>query len=224
MLTNMLIKAASFPIKVSNVGYRHANNTGTLDYTFTNVDLGNASSKRLVVFYIAGASPSITTVGNVYVGGVLATLTTASIAGVRWSAIAYIETELSDADINIKLISDAFGSSNNIYMSVFEVYGYTSTAPVYQFVSPVNTNGTVLTTTSFSGNAAVVAGYSAGKVVGGTTATWTGIDETTDFHFSPKTTIYTDAASVETAGNVQVSVTHTEETVANGYLLTAAWS
>ena len=192
-------------------------------YTFTGKSFG-ASGKKLVIIYVAGASSdSGIDVTGATIGGVTATLAAKTTVGsFVYNIIFYAEVTATSGNIVLTYAN----TPNAVFMSVVSLFNYTSTTPVQALnnstrVGSNTTSPTLSLTPSFSGDGFVFAGYRAGAVSSGTTDTWTGITEQTSFYFSDRTSQLTDAASIQTSG--EVSITLSDTSVNRPGLALAVW-
>lgn len=228
MLFQKLLGAVSAPlVTFSHNGYQHIDSptltSGT--YTFSGQSFG-ASGSKVVAIYASGASVGVADSSvSCSIAGVSATVATSAYDAfhTRWNYLFF--ASVNNASGSVVLTFTGF-TPNNIFISCASVFNASNITPTIALANTtkINNSGvapalTLNTTHTVTG--VVFAGYSAGGVSAGTTDTWTGISETTSFYLPARTTQYTDAVSLESAGTV--SATLSDSAVNRPGLVLAVW-
>jgi hypothetical protein len=192
--------------------------------TFTSVDIGTAATGRLVVVYIGGGSSASGSVSSVTIAGNTATLAVKSATSeVRHNSIWYATVD-SGTTATI-VVNFSVSVSNPVYISVAAIYDASSTTPVTASSqsSSVNVSPNQSVTLTPQTNAVLYAGYSAGAVATGTTASWTGATIALEYVAGVALiTAATDSGLSNTSRTV--SATLTDSVVNRPGLVVATWA
>lgn len=193
--------------------------------TLSNVSIGVPREGRLVALYISGGLSASTVVTSVTIAGVSATLAVQNSSQIRHNSIWYAQVSSgSTAQITITIGNT---SSNQFAVTCVALYEMASSTPV------TNVNFTAGTALAPSSSVTITppagglffAGYSAGAIAAGTTASWTNATEISDFITISSTSIHTVAKDENlTATPVTISATCTDASVNNKCIIVASWS
>lgn len=227
MLSHML-RAASSKINPSLTynNYYTASYTGGTTATVTSADLGAANSTRLVVVYVHhNGTATATTFTNLTIAGITATaaVNANNSAQIRAATIFYAAVPTGTTGNIVATVSTSISST--LSCAVYSVYNLTSNTPTTTAVSNndtsnVSPDSSVTFTPSAEG--LFIAGYNAGGVLGGTTASWTNATE--DLDTLNGTASFTTASLSNTVNSsTTVSVTLTDTLVNRPNLIAAAW-
>ncbi len=192
--------------------------------TFTSVDIGTAATGRLVVVYIGGGLNSSGSVSSVTIAGNTATLAVQNATiTLRHNSIWYATVD-SGTTATI-VVNFSVSVSNPVFISVAAIYDASSTIPVTaSSQSGTNSSPDQSVTLTPQTNAVLYAGYSAGGVAAGTTASWTGA--TIALQYAGGSGGYITTATDSGLSNTSrtVSATLTDSVVNRPGLVVATWA
>lgn len=194
--------------------------------TFSSASIGTAATGRLVVVYVCGGVTVAGRVSAVTIGGTSATLAVeTTINQFRHNSIWYA-TINSGTTANIVVTHTVTTNTNPVFISVAAVYDASSTTPVtaFSYSNLVGTSPNQSITLTPQSNAVLYAGYSAGVVAAGTTASWTGATNVMEYIDALSNMMTAATASGLSNTSRTVSVTLTDSSVNRPGIVVATWA
>lgn len=226
MLFHSLQGAGGFssvlPTITYNNYYLQAKVAASSSITFTAVDLGTATSDRLVAVYFSTGTSNSGQATAVTIQGISATQAVRSgtgnvnVTNVIWYATVPTGTT---GDV-VVTFSTTWGNTQNAFLSSVSMYDVASTTPIT--ASATGNTSSLSGTLTPDADAVLFAAFRAASVASGSTTSWTNATEQTDL--LDGTLAYTDAISSGLANSsLTVTATNTDAVVTAARLLVATW-